>query len=45
MGEGNAEISAEDKVMGKGSVDLNPAWQCTLDRIPTFVGALNVASI
>ena len=45
MGEGDAEISAEDKVMGKGTVDLNPAWLCTLDRIPTFVRALNAASI
>ena len=45
MGEGNAEISVEDKDMGKGTVDLNPTWLCTLDRIPTFVRALNAASI
>jgi hypothetical protein len=45
MSEGDTEISAEDKVMRKGRVDFNSAWLCTLDRIPTFVGTLDPASI
>jgi hypothetical protein len=45
MTEGNAEISAEDEVMRKGRVNFNSTWLCTLDRIPTFVGALDAASI
>jgi len=45
MSKGDTEISAEDKVMRKGRVDFNSAWLCMLDRIPTFVGTFDLASI